>query len=100
MAKQRQRRRNAKGELKKEREGGETDSSVMLFSFLSAQSIATVLHRVGIHFNEFAFQERLILFGLVSHSCSLLLFPLSLYFSAPYRYLTDLQITFIRLLAN
>lgn len=49
---------------------------MMLFSLPSAQSIATVLHRVGIHFNEFAFQERIILFGPISHFCPLSpLFP-------------------------
>lgn len=53
-----------------EKEGEEEQTVVMLSSFPSAQSIATVLHRVGIHFNEFAFQERIILLGLVAHPFS------------------------------
>lgn len=51
----------------------------MLFPPL--RSIATVLHRVGIHFNEFAFQGRIVLHGLVAHPFSLN--PCS-FFSLPY----------------
>lgn len=101
VGKQRQRRRrNAKGELKKQREGEAGSSDALLFP---PHRVLRVLHCVGIHFNEFAFQERIILFGLVSHSCSLpysSFFSLLLNFPAPYRRLTDLQITFIRLLVN
>lgn len=89
LGKQRQRRRrNAKGELKKQREEEAGSSDALLFP---PHRVLRVLHCVGIHFNEFAFQERIILFGLVSHSCSLLLlFSLLLNFPAPYRCLTDL----------
>lgn len=69
VGKQKQRRRNAKGELEKKREGRKKQAVVMLFSFLSAWSIATVLHRVGIHFNEFAFQERIILLSFILVLC-------------------------------
>lgn len=64
LGKQRQRRRrNAKGELKKQREEEAGSSDALLFP---PHRVLRVLHCVGIHFNEFAFQERIILFGLVS----------------------------------
>lgn len=68
-----------------EKEGEGEQAAVMLSSFPSAQSIATVLHRVGIHFNEFAFQERIILLGLVAHpfSRARALIPFSLPFLVP-----------------